>query len=89
MRKVEVPNRHIVQKLTEDELKTKKIKELQRWFSEVFAVEYAKMAMYDYFKLPRPVTEYELFYEAYKKEQEYRKLTGKTPLADIITINIF
>ncbi len=87
--RTELPNKHVVTVLTESEMKKKRKLELETWFRNVFAVEYAKMAMYDYFKIPRPVTEYELFNEAYQKEQEYRELTGGDKLPEVFTLNIF
>ena len=89
MRTIEIPNRHKVTILTEQEKIDIKAKEIEEWFKNEYVVRLAKVEMCEYFKLPSEDTKYGLFREAYDKEQEYRKLTGKELLPEIITLDIF
>lgn len=59
-----------------------RIDELNRWFHTTYLYELAKINRYAYLGLPLERSRYDLELEAYNKENELRKLTGKPLLPE-------
>jgi len=61
----------------------KRIQELEHWFRTEYRNELDAINRYNYLGIAHEKSRYSLELEAYEKEQELRRLTGKEPLPEI------
>lgn len=60
-----------------------RLTELEKWFTTEYLIRLEHIRRCNYLNIPPDETMYSLQKEAYEKEQEYRQLLGKKPLAKI------
>lgn len=65
------------------DIRLKRLKELEKWFSTEYLVRIEAIRRQKFFGLKPEENEYDLQLEAYQKEQEIRSLKGLKPLPEI------
>lgn len=61
----------------------RKVLNLKKWFKTEYVERLNRLNNRLFLKLPQEETRYDIEIDAYKKEQELRKLEGKSPLPPV------